>query len=196
MAIVLPCPLTVHEYAAAARNLELSRPDCPKCDGQMSFWGWYTRQVRVEVDLRLTIRRVRCSACSVSHGLVPEFVAIGRLDSVEVIGEALTEMATGASIAATAEKSGVPFSTVRGWLRRLRRRAATLTKGFLRALVALGDLPPRLSSCELQTVLIAASAAAAALSRRSGGGSTWRLANRIVGGHLLTTNIDPPWISA
>jgi hypothetical protein len=161
----------------------------------MSFWGWYTRQVRVDIDLRVVIRRVRCAACSVSHGLVPDFLTIGRLDTVQVIGEALTEMAGGATIRATAEQAGVPFTTVRGWRRRLCRRAGMLAKGFLRVLVALGDLPPRMPSSELGTVLIAINTAAAALARRSGGGNSWHLANRIVGGHLLTTNTDPPWIA-
>jgi hypothetical protein len=73
-----------------------------------------------------------------------------------------------------------------------------LAKGYLAALVAFGGLVPRLvgSGNAIGTALSAARAAAAELARRSGGGRRWHLANRIVGGHLLSTNTDPPWICA
>jgi hypothetical protein len=165
----------------------------------MSLWGSYRRALRLEEeDLQIRVRRARCSSCRVSHGLVPEFVTLGRLDGVEVIGTALEEIASGSTIAAAAARPGVPSGTVRGWLRRLRDRADLLARGFLAALVALGCLVPRLSGSgnAIETALSTARAAAAELARRSGGGRRWHLANRIVGGHLLSTNTDPPWICA
>jgi hypothetical protein len=198
MAIVLPCTVTAHDYAAALPDLN-GRPACPDCSEPMSLWGSYRRALRLEEeDLQIRVRRARCSSCRVSHGLVPEFVTLGRLDGVEVIGTALEEIASGSTIAAAAARPGVPSGTVRGWLRRLRDRADLLARGFLAALVALGCLVPRLSGSgnAIETALSTARAAAAELARRSGGGRRWHLANRIVGGHLLSTNTDPPWICA
>ena len=51
MAIVLPCTMTVHAYAAARRDVEVPRPDCPTCSAPMSFWGYYSRPVRVGEEL-------------------------------------------------------------------------------------------------------------------------------------------------
>ncbi len=198
MAIVLPCTVTAHDYAAALPDLT-DRPACPDCSASMSLWGSYRRALRLEKeDLRIRNRRARCTSCRVSHGLLPEFVMLGRLDGVEVIGTALEEMGAGESVATAAERAGVPFSTVRGWLRRLRCRADLLARGFLAALVALGSLVPRLvgSGTAIETALSAVAAAAAELARRRGGGRRWHLANLIVGGQLLSTNTDPPWTCA
>lgn len=70
-----------------------------------------------------------------------------------------------------------------------------LTAGFCAATVALGDLVPRLAvSSSLKTLTGALTAAVGAARRRLGVlGTDWRIANRIVGGHLLSTNTDPPW---
>jgi len=70
-----------------------------------------------------------------------------------------------------------------------------LAAGFLAATVALGDLVPRLPAGVVEIALCAIEAVGRASRRRFGaGGDNWRIANRIVGGHLLSTNTDPPWI--
>ena len=144
MAIVLPCPMTVHAYAAAGRELEFPRPDCPSCSQAMSFWGFYSRPVRVGEEIRVLVRRARCARCATSHALLPDFVLLGRLDGLEVVGSALEQIAAGAGTRQVAGHTGVPHTTVRGWRRRFAARAGMLTAGFLAATVALGDLVPRL----------------------------------------------------
>ncbi len=64
--------------------------------------------------------------------------------------------------------------------------------------VALGDLAPRLSGHPEGVAVAAVTAAWVAAKRRFGGqvGALWRLANAVVGGHLLSTNTDPPWAAA
>lgn len=199
MAIVLPTVLDVDAYVAAGRRVEMVRPDCPGCAKAMRFWGWYTRPVRVSADVvhRLEVRRARCDACARSHALLPDFVTWGRLDAVEVIGPALKAMCSGAGARGVARSLGLGRTTVRDWRRRFARRAGLLAVGFCRYVVALGDLAPRLSGPP-EVVAVAAVGAAweAARRRFKGIGGMWRLVNAVVGGHLLSTNTDPPWAAA
>jgi hypothetical protein len=195
MAIVWPCTMTAHDYAAAGRDVEVPRPDCPTCSAAMSFWGSYRRPLRLGEEIRLVVRRARCRPCRLSHALLPDFVAPARLDALEVIGAGIEKMAAGATTMAAAVSSRVPYTTARGWRRRFAARAELLAAGFLAATVALGDLVPRLpAGGPVARALCAIGAASSAARRRlCVGGSDWRLANCIVGGHLLSTNTDPPW---
>jgi len=86
-------------------------------------------------------------------------------------------------------------TTVRDWRRRFARRAGLLAVGFCRFCVAVGDVAPRLSGRPEVVAVAAAMAAWAAARRRFGGevGAVWRLANAVVGGHLLSPNMDPLW---
>ncbi len=196
MTIVWRCPMTAHDYAAAGRKIESDRPDCPSCQKAMSFHGFYSRPLRIGGEiLRLAIRRARCRACQVTHGLVPDFVGLLRLDAVEVIGDALEQMITGTAGAVAAAGARVPYTTARDWRRRFLARAKTLASGFLAAVVALGDLVGGVPVGDANAALFAIGALAAADHRRFGStASPWRVANRIVGGHLLSANTDPPWI--
>lgn len=197
MAIVLPCSMTVHAYAAAGRKLEVPRPDCPSCSATMSFWGYYERPVRVGEEIRVLVRRARCANCAVSHALVPDFALPGRLDGVEVIGAAIEEMAAGAGARQAALRASVPHTTVRGWRRRFVARAVMLATGLLAATVALGDLVPRVSAGAMASALGAMRSAVSAARRRFGAsGSDWRIAVRVVGGHLLSTNTNPPFLAS
>lgn len=195
MSIVFACPLSVDAYAALGTSIEVPRPDCPSCSEAMSFWGFYWRDVRVVTVVRLLVRRARCSGCRSSHAMLPDFVAHGRLDGVEVIGAGLEAMARGAGGRPAAEAAQVPHTTVRDWRRRAEARSQMLTAGFWAATVALGDLVPRLAvSSSLETLTGAVMAAVAAARRRLRAlGTNWRIANRIVGGQLFSTNTDPPW---
>jgi uncharacterized protein DUF6431 len=195
MAIVWPTELDVDGYVAAGREVVVPRPDCPGCCKPMPFWGWYERDVRVSAEVihRLLVRRARC--CERTHALLPGFVTWGRLDAVEVIGSAVEAMCGGVGMRRAAEELGLKHTTVRDWRRRFARRAELLAVGFSRFCVAVGDLAPRLSGL-LETVAVATVKAAWFAARRrfgDGVGSLWRLANAVVGGHLLSTNTDPPW---
>ncbi len=190
--------MTPHDFAAAGRDVEVPRPycprpDCPRCLLAMSFWGCYTRPLRVAEEISLLVRRARCRHCGVSHALVPDFVVPARLYGVEVIGAGIEAMAVGGTTASAARRADAP---ARDWRRRFASRSRLLAAGFLAATVALGDLAPRLPAGAVEVALCAISAAARAARRRLGAaGTRWRIANRIVGGHLLSTNSDPPWIS-
>jgi hypothetical protein len=197
MAIVLPTELDVDGYVAAGRELVVSRPACPGCGERMQLWGWHERDVRVTAAVihRLALRRARCTACRRSHVLLPGFVTWGRLDVVEVIGPAVAAMCGAAGMRRVAAGLDLAHTTVRDWRRRFARRAGMLAVGFSRFCVAVGDVAPRLSG-GVEAVAVAAVTAAWVAARRrfgAGVGSVWRLANAVVGGQLLSPNMDPPW---
>jgi hypothetical protein len=199
MAIVWPTALGVEQYAAAGRDVNVPRLSCPRCKEPMSYWGWYQRDLRVGQSGPLLVRRQRCKACATSHAVLPNFIAHGRLDAIGVIGSALQVMASHLGTAAGAARAlGLPYTTVRDWRRRFVARAEMLAVGFVRACVALGGPAPRLGG-EPPVVALGALGSAWRVARRRWGpgvGRLWRFANGLSGGHLLTTNIHPPWSSA
>jgi hypothetical protein len=198
MAIVWPTELDVDMYVAAGREVVVPRPDCPRCRQPMPFWGWYERDVRVSAEVihRLSVRRARC--CEGTHALLPGFLTWGRLDAVEVIGSALETMCGGVGMRRSAGGLGLAHTTVRDWRRRFACRAELLAVGFSRFCVAVGDLAPRIGGRPEAVAVAAAKAAWSAARRRFGDGvgGLWRLANAVVGGHLLSTNMDPPWAAS
>jgi len=124
MAIVWHTNMTPREYVAAGDDLEVPRPDCPACVVAMVFWGWYLRPVRVGAsEFRLRIRRAICKNCRSSHALLPDLVAVGRLDPVEVIGGAVAQMAGGSTAGRISRETGLPYTTIRDWRRRFASRA-------------------------------------------------------------------------
>jgi Domain of unknown function (DUF6431) len=194
MAIVWHCAMSLREYASAGSDLAVPRPDCPGCQTAMIFFGRYERAVRLGGQVtRLAIRRARCRSCRVTHALLPDFVALFRLDGIEDIGDAIEQMATCQSVKAAA--GTLPYTTVRDWRRRFASRAELLAKRLLAATVALGDLVGHPPGEAMGAAVFAIGAAGRAARRRFGPcGGDWRVANRVVGGHLLSTNTDPPWI--
>ena len=64
MAIVWPCSLSVDEYVAAGREVEVPRADCPSCSEPMTFWSGYWRFVRHEAGRasKIWVRRGRVRA--------------------------------------------------------------------------------------------------------------------------------------
>lgn len=198
MAIVWPTELDVDAYAELGRDVVVPRPVCPGCRRPMQFWGWYERDLRVTavVIRRLEVRRGRCRDCGGTHALLPGFVTWGRLDEVGVIGSALAALSGGRrGVRPVARFIGRPHTTVRDWWRRFRSRASMLAVGFSRFCVAVGDLAPRLAGGDAEVAMAAIRGAWSSARRRfgEGVGTVWRLANAVVGGHLLGTNTDPPW---
>ncbi len=198
MAIVWHTNMTAHEYAAGGDDVEVPRPDCPTCVVAMVFWGSYLRPVRIGAsELRLRIRRAICKSCRSSHALLPNLLAVGRFDSVEVMGGAVAGMAVGSTAGQISRETGLPYTTVRDWRRRFESRAKLLSAGLLAAAVALGDLVPLLPLDEVEAAIRAVSAAAGAARRRFRiAGSDWAVANLVAGGQMFSTNTDPPWLAA
>ncbi len=89
----------------------------------------------------------------------------------------------------------MPVTTVRGWRRRHRGRAALLVAGVVAVVVALGGVAPWLwgdperSSVEVVGALWAA--ARGALGARAG--PAWRCWATVTGGAALAPNTIPPW---
>lgn len=197
MAIVWRCPLSVDEYVAAGRDIEVPRPDCVGCAAPMSFWSGYLRSVRdVGGCRRVWVRRARCRPCRASHVLVPSFCLVGRLDVVEVVGEVITEVVGGASgVRPVAARLGVPHTTARDWVRRFCRRASVLAAGFAALAVELTGWAPTLGGGSGRDALDAIGAAFAAARSRAGPWSAtrWVFAALVTGGRLLGTNTNPPW---
>ncbi|HEX5877973.1 MAG TPA: helix-turn-helix domain-containing protein [Actinomycetota bacterium] len=102
---------------------------CPTCRGVLAPWGWARpRGVRGVGELRP--RRARCSSCLITHVLLPVTVLLRRADAAAVIWAALVARAAGRGHRTIAFLLGVPASTVRGWLRRMRTRLASVRVHF------------------------------------------------------------------
>lgn len=117
---------------------------CPVCAGELGSWGSYRRRVRVgRGRFRLLVRRACCPACGRTHALLPGFLLARRLDAVDAVGCALGMAADGRGYRPIAAALGLPGSTVRGWLRRLRARVDVLRGWFVGLAVALSEPPAR-----------------------------------------------------
>lgn len=139
MSIVWPCPIPVEAYAAAGRDEEVPVQACPGCGRRLGGWSGYWRFVRHGGGcLKLFVRRGRCGHCRVSHALLPAFCARNRLDVVETIGAALDSVAAGSGVAPVAAAAGVPYTTVRGWVRRFAANARRWVAAFAGLAVELG----------------------------------------------------------
>jgi hypothetical protein len=126
--------------------------------------------------------------------LLPEVVLVRRVDTVAVIGRALLAAAGGAGHRRAAEAVGRPASTARGWLRRLRARAAAVAVhfgvwayAFDRSLVAVAP-----AGSGLGDAVAAIGLAARGASLRLGVRPPWNWASVLSAGALLA-NTSSPW---
>ncbi len=197
MAIVWPCSLSVDEYEAAGRDVEVPRPNCPSCATPMIFWSGYSRTVRDGGDRRIWVRRSRCVHCLTSHGLLPAFCLLGRLYGVEVMGPAVAAIVGGTLTREVAETAGFPYTTVRDWRRRHRHRGPTMSAGFAALAVELGAPAPVLAGVAERAALQALGCAWATARARFGDvvAGLWRFWALVSGGEALATTTDPPWLS-
>jgi hypothetical protein len=166
---------------------------CPLggCSGVLRPWGWArARGVRGvgEVGWRLRPRRSRCGSCKASHVLLPASVLLRRADEVEVIGSGLRAVASGRGYRGVAADLDRPVSTVRGWVRRV-RRVADRVLGVLG--VAAGGfgtvfVPPAPAAGPVGAVVEMVGALGRAAGRLLGGWCwAWRLVAVISGSRLL-----------
>jgi hypothetical protein len=195
--MVWACELSVEQYLAAGRELEVPRSDCPDCAVPMTYRSWYRRGLRVGwTDHRLWVRRLACSKCRTSHAVLPSFCLVRRYDLVGVIGQVLASMAASGLGVRRIVVDLVPRSTARDWWARFTQRARTLSAGFAAAAIELGDddfVPP--PGAPAMAVLSALRAAWAALLARVGlrAPPLWAFASLVTGGRLISTATDPPW---
>jgi transposase-like protein len=198
MAIVWSCPLSVDEYVAAGRRLEVPRPNCPSCTQPMHYWSGYERALRVgALDHQLWVPRARCRLCNTTHALLPAFVVLGRLDTAETIGAVLEAVATGpAGVRPAAEAAAVPHSTARGWWRRFARRAEALAAAFAALGSDLGDVFVSPATGPVRRAIAAIGHAFCAACAFPGWHllGHWRFANAVSGGSFLATNTNPLYL--
>jgi len=166
--------------SAALASGELA---CPSCHaGRLRPWGHgREREIRMAGGRRqrLRPRRSRCRLCGATHILLPSWAAPRRADAVGVIARAAAlSVLHGTGSARLGAELGVPAATVRGWLRRLRARAAWLLQeatagfGFLVAIIETPDgrdpCPPGPTGSVLGDALAAVAACAHAAIRWHG----------------------------
>ena len=141
MAMVWRCPLSVDEYVAVGKGVEVPRPESPGCGKPMRFRSGYWRHVRScgGTGRPAWVRRAQCVFCRQGHALLPSLLLEGRLDAVEDIGAVVEAVVAGTSVVERAAKAqDLPYTTARGWLRRFRARAPVLAAGFAALAVAVG----------------------------------------------------------
>lgn len=178
------------------RALHVGLLECD-CGGVLRPWGRAreraVRQVGGGED-RCMPRRSRCSSCRRTHVLLPADSLLRRRDAVGVIGAALTARATGSSIAVTAGRVvGVPFATVRGWLRRFALMADTVRARFT---VLAHELDPLLGAIRATGSVVgdaveAIGVAARAGALRLGPLDAWQFAASATSGRLLCNTSCP-----
>jgi hypothetical protein len=187
-------------------RLAAGRVECPACRAPLHPWGWARPRVVHGIAGVLRPRRSRCSACLITHVLLPVTVLARRAYSVEVIGAALLARAGGSGhraiaekLRVPAEKLRVPAATVRGWLRVMAGRLEATRLHLLQVARRAGvDRPvPKALGCPWRDLLAALGAATAAVIGRFGpvgvlGPVTaWQVAAACSGGRLLA----PGWPS-
>ena len=129
--------------------------------------------------------RLRCAPCGVSHALLPAFTLAWRLDTAGVIGSVVAEVAGGGcGVRPAAGRTGVPYTTARGWVRRFRARAGELGVAFAALAVELGGEPVTPPAGASRYALAAIGAAFAAAAGLPGWGrlGAWRFASSVTAG--------------
>lgn len=184
------------EDVEVERVLRCGLLEC-ECGGVLRPWGRAReRAVRLAGggEDRRSPRRSRCSSCRRTHVLLPADLLLRRRDAVDVIGAALTARAGGLSIGRiAAQVVGVPFSTVRGWLRRFSVVAGVVRAAFT---VLAHDLDPLLgpigaTASAVGDAVEAIGVAARAAALRLGPVDAWQFAASASVGRLLCNTSCP-----
>jgi hypothetical protein len=141
------------------------RLECPEpaCSGVLRGHGWHRRYLG---GLLVWLRRVRCSACRVTHVILPEDVCAW-LDLTLVV---LEQVVAAAGPAAGARAAGL--SGVEG-VRRVRRWRRGLVRGLVSQVVAL--LPAGVGSWWARAVAVVGPAPGVLVRLRSWLWSAYRL---------------------
>lgn len=165
--------LTVgNDAGRVERMLEEGGLSCPGCGGRLAGWGHGRRRVVFGRGRRarrvVRPRRSRCTACGVTHMLLPAAMLVRRADEAQVIGAAVTAAARGRGRRRIAAELGVPESTVRGWLARFAARAGRVREIFtqLAAVLSADPVPLAPAGSAVADAAVAVAAAARAIAVR------------------------------
>lgn len=136
------------DAAAACADLAGGLLACPSCGtGRLARWGHGRERVIRLLDgatARLRPGRARCRSCTRTHMVLPSWCAPRRADAIEVIGTGLAAALSGAGYARIGAGLGLPPTTVRSWLRRLRGRAEEMRCFAMRQLGVIAGPSPAL----------------------------------------------------
>lgn len=185
--------IVVLNEARAHRDLATSALSCPGCSASLRPWGFArARSLRLPdgQTARLRPRRARCTACAVTHVLLPAVAPPRHAYAIEVVGQALQRAANGQGHRAIGAGLALPPDTVRGWIRRVTARAEWLRVQGTTAAHAFDPLHPPIatagSGSPLAEALSALGLAAAAARRRLGPiAAPWQLVAVLAHGRLL-----------
>jgi hypothetical protein len=139
-----PVPTVSHAVQVVEAQLRDGQLRClvPGCSGVLAPWWYGVSREIVGLDgvaERVRPRRSICGWCGKTRVLLPDTMLRRRQYGVEVIGAALVPASGGVPWPVIASRIGVPFETVRGWLRRFARRAELARAWLLGLLDALVD---------------------------------------------------------
>jgi len=139
-------PTVCHAVRVVEAQLKAGQLQClvPGCGGVLAPWWYGVERPLVlpgGVAERVRPRRAVCRSCGRTRVLLPDTMLRRRAYGSEVIGAALVAAARGVPWTRIAVQIGVPFETVRGWLRRFARRAGLVRAWLLGLLDALVDDP-------------------------------------------------------
>jgi len=139
-------PTVCHAVRVVEAQLKAGQLQClvPGCGGVLAPWWYGVERPLVlpgGVAERVRPRRAVCRSCGRTRVLLPDTMLRRRAYGSEVIGAALVAAAGGVPWTRIAAGIGVPFETVRGWLRRFARRADLVRAWLLGLLDALVDDP-------------------------------------------------------
>jgi hypothetical protein len=171
----------------AAADLAARRLRCPSCPaGRLKPWSHARPRVvalRHGRRVRLTPRRARCTDCGRTHVLLASWCVPRRGHGVEVIATALAQRLHGRGHRRIGQQLGVPAGTVRGWLRRVARRAERLRGVATTHLYGLdpAQAPPEPTGSALGDALAALAAAVQVAARRVAGAAHPRLGWALLG---------------
>lgn len=198
MAIIWPFSGTVQNYAQGGADIDVPRPDCPTCSLPMVFWSSYKRYVRHSAeDLHLRIKRARCIGCSTTHALIPSFILLNRLDTVETVGKVL-EGVLGETIGVrpAALDVGVPYTTARGWIRSFGGRIREIGAAFSALVVELGGDVISFVNNYKKYALSSIEEAFQSATKLPGWHAIgmWNFVSVITGGKIIATNTNSPFL--
>jgi hypothetical protein len=199
-------PTVCHAVRVVEAQLKAGQLQClvPGCGGVLAPWWYGVERPLVlagGVAERVRPRRAVCRSCGRTRVLLPDTMLRRRAYGCEVIGAALVAAARGVPWTRIAVQIGVPFETVRGWLRRFARRAGLVRAWLLGLLDALVD-DPRLPAGQegpLAGALSVLSELHAQMPSRwplVASLSPWQLAARLSRGGLLSPAWPPGAINA
>lgn len=155
----------------------------------MGRWAGYERHLRSDRDRVIWVPRLRCTGCGRTQALIPWFVLPWRWDETGVIGRAVERAAEGWGHRRIATELGRSPTTVRDWLRRVRRRASAIRARLLSVAVAWGWSDWETAREALPRLMEGVRALVGEWERRRGRAEWWRVVNVITGGSLLATNM-------